>query len=81
MRAGRYPASLFGDRRPMEQTVPIPCSTPESPALGYALFYVFKDQAFEAPLEQPARAENYALENQFLRVEFDPFSGCINQLF
>ena len=51
------------------------------PALGYALFYVFKDQAFEAPLEQPVRAENYALENQFLRVEFDPFSGCITSFF
>ena len=51
------------------------------PALGYTLFYVFKDQSFEAPLEQPARAENYALENQFLRVEFDPFSGCITSFF
>lgn len=51
------------------------------PALGYAVFYVFKDQAFHAPLDHPAKGENYALENQFLRVEFDPYSGCIIRFY
>lgn len=47
------------------------------PAYGYALFYVFKDQAFDAPVDHPAKGEGYTLENQYLRVEFDPFTGAI----
>ena len=47
------------------------------PAYGYALFYVFKDQAFNAKVDHPAKGEGYTLENQFLKVEFDPFTGAI----
>lgn len=51
------------------------------PALGYALFYVFKDQSFEVPLQHPVRAEDYVLENRYLKVRFDPYSGCITSFF
>ena len=47
------------------------------PAYGYALFYVFKDQTFDAKVDHPAKGEGYTLENQFLKVEFDPFTGAI----
>ncbi|MGI6254860.1 MAG: alpha-mannosidase [Acutalibacter sp.] len=49
----------------------------ELPAYGWALYYVFKDQAFDAPLEHPAQAQGYTLENQYLKVTFDPFTGSI----
>lgn len=47
------------------------------PAYGWALYYVFKDQEFDAPLAHPAKAQDFTLENQYLKLTFDPFTGAV----
>lgn len=49
----------------------------ELPAFGYGVYYVYKDQAFPHTLPAQATAGGTALENEFLKVCFDPFTGHI----
>jgi alpha-mannosidase len=54
----------------------------ELPPLGYATYWIFKDRAFEAAGGPAvARAEETALENQFLRVEFSRETGDITSIY
>lgn len=51
------------------------------PAYGYSLFYVFKEQDFSVSLDYPAKAYEYTLENRYVKVQFDPFTGCISSFY
>ena len=52
------------------------------PALGYATYWIFKDREFAFAEGQGfAHAENAALENEFLRVEFSRETGDIVSIF
>ena len=50
------------------------------PAWGYATYYIFKDQSFPLP-ESGVSADKYLLENEWLKVSFDPDTGAISSLW
>jgi len=50
------------------------------PALGYSLFWIFKDREFAPPPEGSLVAGEASLENEHLRVEFDPQTGWMTSL-
>ena len=52
----------------------------DMPALGYRTFRLYS-KLDVAPEWQTVPVTNVVLENEFLRVEFNPLSGCIKSLF
>ncbi len=48
----------------------------ELPALGYRTYYLYQDRLFENNAPSPVQAGETFLENEYLRVEFDPASGA-----
>ena len=48
--------------------------------LGYSTYYIYKDEVFDAPVNNPTKAEGNVLENRFLRAEFDSATGTIVSL-
>lgn len=48
----------------------------ELPALGYRTYYLYQDHLFENNAPSPVQAGETFLENEYLRVEFDPASGA-----
>ena len=50
------------------------------PALGYNTYYIYKDERFDFEAPNAPKAEGCVLENQYLRAEFDPETGCIARL-
>lgn len=50
------------------------------PALGYAVYYIYKDHAFPGKNFAPVWAEGCVLENEFLRLTLDAHTGCVTGL-
>jgi alpha-mannosidase len=51
------------------------------PALGYRLFWVHRDKSFDPPASTDwVKADEWSLENPYLRVTLDPSTGCISSL-
>lgn len=48
------------------------------PALGYKLFWIFKEET--EPFSAPLSASETQLENEFLRAQFDPLTGALTHL-
>ena len=56
--------------------------TADLPALGYNTYYLFKDQVSEVPVSEYATsAYQNILENEYLRIEFNPANGNIISFF
>lgn len=52
------------------------------PAMGYRVYWIYRDRAFDMQTSPGGlRASENLLENDFLRLEIEPHSGCIRGLF
>jgi alpha-mannosidase len=51
------------------------------PAFGYRLFRFESDNGSAVPEYQGSRASEWSLDNEYVRVEFDPSSGLISSYF
>lgn len=47
------------------------------PAYGYSIYRIFREKESECEFDKILKAENRALENEKIRVEFDSFTGDI----
>ena len=52
----------------------------EIPAFGYRTFWVYAQRPFPYEPDTQLRATAHSLENNCIRVTFDPQTGCINSL-
>ena len=52
------------------------------PPMGYALYYVFREESFPRPQgQEEARVQGYTLENPYLRLVFDPRTGAVTSFY
>jgi alpha-mannosidase len=51
------------------------------PAMGYRVYWIYKDKEFKAASDKAYEAEEYVLENSFIRLEIESETGYISKLY
>lgn len=51
------------------------------PAMGYRVYWIYKSKVLEGPNASALAATPTSLENDYVRVEFEPTSGAISKLW
>lgn len=51
------------------------------PAMGYTTYWLYKEEQKIAPQPRYVHATSFYIENDFIRVEFDPASGALRSIY
>lgn len=60
--------------------------TGKIPAMGYRVYWMYKDKELKAPegvdgVTASQNAKETVLENRYLRIEFEPYSGAVKRMY